>query len=101
MIYCFEAITASREFHVYKEMTWSNAKVGDKIIAEVESNLTSIAHDPYSCAIKAKHEHFTGWKTVGYFPREISLNVYFFIKQEGGRVYGKLKSLNTNPLRFL
>ena len=97
MIYCFEAITASREFHVYKEMTWSNAKVGDKIIAEVESNLTSIAHDPYSCAIKAKHEHFTGWKTVGYFPREISLNVYFFIKQEGGRVYGKLKSLKYEP----
>ena len=57
MIYCFEAIFASRGFHVYKEMTWSNAKVGDEVKVEVESNLKSIAHDPYSYAIKAKHEY--------------------------------------------
>ena len=57
----------------------------------------SLAHDPYSCAIKAKHEYFTGWKTVGHIPREISRYVYFFIKQKGGRVYGKLKSLKYKP----
>ena len=43
--------------------------------------------------IKAKHEYVTEWKTVGHIPREISRYVYFFIKQEGGRVYGKLKPL--------
>ena len=57
----------------------------------------SLAHDPYSCAIKAKHEYFTGWKTVGHIPREISRYVYFFIKQKGGRVYGKPKSLKHKP----
>ena len=71
MVYCFEAILASRGFHVYKETTWSNAKVGDEIKVEVESNLKSIAHDPYSCAIKARHEYFTGSKTVGHVPRKI------------------------------
>ena len=35
--------------------------------------------------------------TVGHIPREISWYVYFFIKQEDGRVYGKLKSLKHKP----
>ena len=73
MVYCFEAIIASRGFHVYKETTWSNTKVGDEVKVEVESNVKSIVYDPYSCAIKAKHEDFTGWKTVGHIPREICL----------------------------
>ena len=89
--YCFELIIGSRGIHVYKETTRSNANVGDKVKVEVESNFKSIAHDPYTCAIKAKHEYFTGWKTVGHIPREISRYVYFFIKQEGGRVYERLK----------
>ena len=55
MVYRFEAIIASQVFHVYKETTWSNAKVGEEVKVEIESNLTSIAHDPYSCVIKAKH----------------------------------------------
>ena len=83
----------SRGFHVYKETTWSNAKVGDEVKVEVQISLKSIAYDPYLCAIKAKHEYFTGWKTIGQTPREISRYVYFFIKQEGDRIYGKLKSL--------
>ena len=39
-----------------------------------------------------------GWRMVGHIPREILQHVYFFIKQEGRRVYGKLKQ---NPLRLL
>ena len=97
MVYRFEAIIASRVFHVYKETTWSNAKIGDEVKVEVESNLKSIAHDPYSSALKAKHESFTGWKMVGHTPREISRYVYFIIKQSGGRVRGKLKSLKYKP----
>ena len=38
-------------------------------------------------------KYVTEWKTVGHIPREKSWNVYFFIQQEGGRVYGKLKPL--------
>ena len=93
MVYCFEAIIVSRGFHVYKETTWSNAKVGDEVKVELRRNLKSIAHDSFSCAVKAEHEYFAWSKTVGHIPHEISWYVYFFIKQEGGRVYGKLKSL--------
>ena len=50
-------------------------------------------HDPYSCEIKAKQKYFTGWKTVGHIPCKIWQYAYFFIKQGGSRVYGKLKSL--------
>ena len=46
MVYCSEAIIASRGLHVDKETTWSNAKGGNKIKVEVESNLKSIVHDP-------------------------------------------------------
>ena len=97
MVYCFEAIITSRGFHVYKDTTWSRAKVGDEVKVEVESNLKSITRDPYSCAIKAKHEYYIGWKTVGHIPRETLRYVYFFIKQEGGRVYEKLKSIKYKP----
>ena len=67
MAYSFYTIIASRGYHVYKETSWSNAKVGD--------------------------DYFVGWKTVGHIPRKISRYVYFFIKQEGGKVNGKLNSL--------
>ena len=97
MVYCFEAIITSQEFHIHKERTCSHAKVGDEVKVEVESSLKSIAHDPYSCAIKAKHEYFKGRKTVGHIPHEISRYVNFFIKQESGRLYGKLKSLKYKP----
>ena len=53
MVYCSEEIKTSQEFQAYKEMTWSNAKVGDEVKVEVESNFKSIAHNPSSCAIKA------------------------------------------------
>ena len=97
MVYCFETIIASRGFYVYKETTWSNAKVGDEVKVEVESNLKSIAHDPYPSGIKAKHEYFAGRKMVGRIPCEISRYVYLLIKQQSGRVYGKLKSLKYKP----
>ena len=93
MVYCSEEIKTSQEFHAYKEMTWSNAKVGDEVKVEVESNFKSIAHNPYSCAIKAQLEYFKGWKTVGHILRKTSKYVQFFLKQDGVRVYGKQKSL--------
>ena len=92
-MFSFNAAIASRGYHVYKDTTWSNAKVGDEVKVEVETAPKSIAADPYSCAIKAKHSYFNGWKTVGHIPREISRYVYFFIKEEDGKVFGTLKSL--------
>ena len=95
--YNFQATIASRGYHVYKETTWSNAKVNEKLKTEIKTNLSSIANDRYACAVKAKEKYFDGWKTVGYVSREISRYIYFFIKKENGKITGNVKSLNYKP----
>lgn len=97
MEYSFEAIIASRGYHVYKELSWADATAGEEVKVELETNHMSIAKDPYSCAIRAKHKYFIGWKTVGHIPRELSRYVYFFIKEEKGKVTGSLKSVKYKP----
>ena len=95
--YNFQATIASRGYHVYKETTWSNAKVNEKVKIEIETTHSSIAIDPYACAVKSKEKYFDGWKTVGHVPREISRYIYFFIKKENGKITGNVKSLNYRP----
>lgn len=95
--YSFQATIASRGYHIYKDTLWSNAKVNEKVKIEIETNQSSIAIDPYACAVKAKERYFDGWKTVGHVPREISRYIYFFIKQENGKITGNVKSLNYKP----
>ena len=96
--YNFQATIASRGYHVYKETTWSNAKVNEKVKIEIETNQSSIAINPYAYAVKSKEKYFDGWKTVGHVPREISRYIYFFIKKENGKITGNVKSLNYKPL---
>ena len=50
--YNFEATIVSRGYHLYKETTWSNAKVNEKVKTEIETNQSSIAIDPYACGVK-------------------------------------------------
>ena len=88
---------ASRWYHVYKDTTWSNAKVNEKVKTEIKTNQSSIANDRYACALKAKEKYFDGWKTVGYVSREILRYIYFFIKKENGKITGNVKSLNYKP----
>ena len=99
-MYSFKAKIASRGYHVFKETSWRNAKEGDEVKVELETNKSSNKIDPYACAIRAKEEYFKGWKTVGRIPREISRHVYFFIKSEGGSVNGTLISTKyrTSPI---
>ena len=80
--YNFQVTIASRGYHVYKETTWSNAKVNEKVKIGTEINQSLIAINPYACAVKVKKKYFDGWKTVGHVPREISPYIYFFIKKE-------------------
>ena len=96
--YNFQATIASRGYHVYEETTWSKAKVNEKVKIEIETNQSSIAIDPYVCAVKTKEKYFDGWKTVGHVPREISRYIYFFIKKEKGKITGNVKSLSYKPL---
>ena len=60
---------------------------------ELKADVKSLSTDPYTSVIKARHSYFVDWKTVGYIPREISGDVYFFNKEEHGKVFGTLKSL--------
>ena len=47
---------ASHGYHVYKETTWSNAKVNEKVKIEIEINQRSIAIDPYACAVRERQQ---------------------------------------------
>ena len=76
-MFSLKAIIAPREYHVYKETAWSNAKMNEKVKVELETDAKSLSTNPYACAIKAKHSFFIGWKTVGHIPREISRYVHF------------------------
>ena len=97
MAYSFAATVASRDYHVYKNTSWTNAKVGEKVTIEMETKKSSLGVDPYACAIKIKNRFFDSLITVGHIPREISRHVHFFIKAEGGQVIGHIKSLTYRP----
>ena len=94
--YNFQATITSRGYGLYKETTWSNAKVNEKVKIKIEANQSSIAIDPYVCAVKVKEKYFDEWKTVSRVPREISRNIYFH-KKENGKIIGNPKSLNYKP----
>ena len=85
MMFSIKAIIASRGYYVYKETSWSNAKLNDGVKVELETDAKSLSTSPYTCAIKARHSYFVGWKTVGNIPLEIFRYVYFFIKEENGK----------------
>ena len=80
--YSFQAIIASRGYHVYEETTWSNPNVNQRVKIEIETKQSSIVIDPYACTVKAKDKYLDGWKTVGNVPREVSRYMYFFIQKE-------------------
>ena len=89
----FNSKIAARGYHVYKNTTRKNAKAGQKVKVQVETNKSSKESDPYACAIKVKNNVFDNWMTVGQIPREISRHCFYFI-QEGGSISGQLLSTN-------
>ena len=70
-----------------KETSWIKTGNGETVKVELETSQSSKKVDPHACVIRAKEEYFKGSKTVRHIPREISDNVYYFIKTEGGSVY--------------
>ena len=81
--YNFEATIASRGYHVYKETTWSNAKVNEKVKIEIETKQTLITIDPFACAIKSKNKkkYFDRWKNCWSCP-ERNFVVYLLFYQK-------------------
>ena len=47
-MYSFDSKTAFRGYHVYYKSTWQNAKSGDKVKVEKETNKSSKSIDPYA-----------------------------------------------------
>ena len=97
MAYSFKAQVAPRGFHVYRNITWTDVKQGDSVSVEIETNEESKKVDPYSCAIKALVGQPPQLKTVGHLPREISRHVFFFLKEENGRIEGTVHSKKYRP----
>ena len=74
-MYSFDSKIASRGYHVQCNSTWQNAKSGDKVKVEIETNKSSKSINPYVCAVKIKQIFSL---TVGHVPRKISRQCYFF-----------------------
>ena len=92
MVYSFQATVAARGYHVYKNTTWDQAKDGDKVLVEIESDKKSKEIDPYCCSIRTSVNQQI--KTVGHIHREVSRHVYFFLKDKHGRIDGTVKSID-------
>ena len=78
-----------------KRCTWVDAREGDEVQVDIETNKESIKVDPYACAIRVKERFYGAMKTV--IPRDISRHIYFFIKTEDGSVSGKVLSVKYRP----
>ena len=92
IVYIFEATVANGDYHVYNNTTWNHAKVGDKVLLEIESNKKSKEIDPYCCSIRTSVNQQI--KTVGHILREISRHVYFFFKDDHGHIDWTVKSID-------
>ena len=69
----------------------------DSVSVEIETNEESKKVDPYRCVIKALVGQPPQLKTVGHIPREISRHVFFFLKEENGRIEGTVHSTKYRP----
>lgn len=74
--------------YVYESVYWENVKTVEKVTIEIKINKDSIKIDPYYSVVKAMLGNPLKVATVGHIPKEISKDVYFFLKEEGGKVKG-------------
>ena len=88
-----QAKAASRDYLVYKEITWENVTIA------IESNEASKQIDLYCCPIQIKSGESV--VTVGHIPREISRHCYFFLKEEGGEINANVFSTTYQPTPIL
>ena len=69
----------------------------EKVTIVIETNKDSIKINPCCCAVKAIVGNPVKLATAGHIPREISRHVYFFLKEEGGKVEGFVYSTKYRP----
>ena len=95
MNFSFQTKVASRGFHIYKNKTWENVDICQEISVQLETNKDSKKIDPYCCTIKTMVSGKL--ETVGHTSREVSRHTYFYIKEEGGPIYGSVLSTRYRP----
>ena len=95
MVYSFQATVAARVYQVYRNTTWDQAKVVDKVLVEIESDKKSKEIDLYCCSIRTSANQQI--KTVGHIPSEISRHGYFLLKDENGHIDVNVKSIDYRP----
>ena len=66
--FTFTATVVSRGYHVYKIASCIHAKVGDKVIVELQTRASSLEADPYACVSRIKNKYFSNLITVGHIP---------------------------------
>ena len=93
----FQAKIAALGHHVYKNLSCSNAKQGDLVTVEIKTDKESKKIGPYCCAIKAMADIPPRLKAVGLVPRKISRYIFFFLKEENGKVDGFVYSTQHQP----
>ena len=69
--FSFQAKAASRDYHVYKETTWTNAIENEKVTVAIESNEVSKQVNPRCCPIHIKSgESIVKGETSGRFQED-------------------------------
>ena len=99
MAYSFQVQIAARGYHVDKNLAWSNAKQGDFVTVEIETESKKM--DPFCCAIKAMVDIPPRLKTVGHVLREISWHIFFFQNLRTEKSMASYILRNINRLQFL
>ena len=74
MMFSFKAIIASLGYHVYKERSWSNAKLNDEVKVELETDAKSLSTDPYAWAFLLCQLENSGT----YSTANLSLCLFFY-----------------------
>ena len=83
-LYSLKAKIASRGYHVFKETSWSNAKEGDEVKVELETNKSSkkLTHTLF---VRKRNTSKDG-KQLATSREKFRGMFIFFIKSEGGSV---------------
>ena len=74
---------ASKGWHFYGKSSWKNAKIGQSLFCEQETNKIVLMHDPYAVAWKLKSKAKLVTDIAGQMSKEISRAAWFFLERGG------------------
>ena len=94
MVYSFPATVAARGYHISKSTTWDQAKVKEKVLAEIGSkkkNKNKKNQKKLICiTVILEHQSI---KTVVHITGEMSQHVHFFLRDGHGYIDETVKSV--------